>query len=64
MDTAVKKKVAGKPIEDLLKNNTFLPSGDSYLQESLQRLQQLRQAYMISPAGKKSVFRLPKLQKK
>lgn len=64
MNTAVKKKVDGKPIEKLLKNNSLLSSDSMTIKESLARLQMLRQAYMQSSNAGKSVLTLPSLKEK
>ncbi len=54
----------GKPIEKMLKDNVLLPIDNSYINESLARLQDLRQMYIQKPKTGKNVFKLPALKKK
>ncbi|KAA6430796.1 hypothetical protein ACD591_18305 [Rufibacter glacialis] len=63
MNTPVKKMVAGKPIEKLLKNSSLLPVDKGTINDSLTRLQDLRLQYMQAPTAGKSVFKLPPLKK-
>ncbi|GAB2532335.1 hypothetical protein [Rufibacter soli] len=64
MNTPVKKAVVGKPIEKLLKDNALLTVDNSSVNDSLARLQALRQSYIQAPAAGKNVFRLPGLSNK
>jgi hypothetical protein len=64
MNTPVKKAVVGKPIEKLLKDNALLTVDNSSVNDSLARLQALRQSYIQTPTAGKNVFRLPGLSNK
>ncbi|MFB9864599.1 hypothetical protein EFA69_05220 [Rufibacter immobilis] len=64
MNSSVKKAVAGKPIEKLLKNSVLLPVDTGSINDALARLQDLRQQYIQAPQAKgKEVFKLPALKK-
>ncbi|ALI99962.1 hypothetical protein [Rufibacter tibetensis] len=63
MNSPVKKVVAGKPIEKLLMNSSLLPVDNSSINDSLARLQDLRQRYIQTPQSGKNVFKLPRLKK-
>ncbi|WP_181304034.1 hypothetical protein [Rufibacter sp. XAAS-G3-1] len=63
MNTSVKKAVAGKPIEKLLKNSLLLPVDAGSINDSLSRLQELRQTYIQAPVSGKNVLKLPSLKK-
>jgi hypothetical protein len=63
MNSSVNKLVAGHPIEKLLKDNLLLPVDKGYINDSLARLQDLRQRYIQTPLTGKNVLRLPGLKK-
>ncbi|WP_192820219.1 hypothetical protein [Rufibacter sp. LB8] len=63
MNTVVKKKVAGMPIETLLKNSHEIPVDNAAVNQCFAKLQALRQTYMVSPLKGSNVFVLPRLKK-
>ena len=62
MNSPVKKVVAGKPIEKLLKNSSLLPVDNGSINDSLARLQDLRQKYIQAPQSGRNVLKLPLLK--
>ncbi|MBA9075850.1 MULTISPECIES: hypothetical protein [Rufibacter] len=64
MNVSVKKKVAGQPIEKLLKDSQLLPVDKTFVNASMAKLQALRQQYMQAPDAGKSVFKLKQVPKK
>ena len=62
MNSPVKKAVVGKPIEKLLKNSLLLPVDNGSINDSLARLQDLRQKYIQTPQSGKNVLKLPRLK--
>ncbi|RNI21827.1 hypothetical protein EFB08_22030 [Rufibacter latericius] len=63
MNSSVKKAVPGKPIEKLLKNSLLLQADPTSINDSLARLQDLRQKYIQTPVAGKNVLKLPALKK-
>ncbi|AKQ44976.1 hypothetical protein TH63_03970 [Rufibacter radiotolerans] len=62
MNSPVNKVVVGKPIEKLLKNSALLAVDTSSVNDSLARLEALRQTYIQSPTAGRNVFKLPGLE--
>ncbi len=63
MNTVVKMKVAGKPIERILKNNTLVSVDSSAQMAAIHRLHSLRETYMMAPVNYCCAFKLPTLKK-